>query len=374
MATSHIQPRKNKDGTTSYQIVVEMERDPVTGKRIRQYKTIKGNRKQAEAVRHKMLSDCENGNRMNASTMKVGEWMQMWLDSYLPNIEATTRDGYAEKIRNYILPDLGSIPLKLLRNDTVQQWINGLHKRGLSPKTIRNAFNNLNAAMKRAVILRMLPFNPCEGVALPKLIKPTVAVYNQRQIQQVLKAAKGTDIYLLVLLGLSGGFRRGEMAALRWESIDFEKGTVKICDNRVHASKTVVQKAPKTASGNRTVRLGAEVIDELREAKAAYDAATREPGFRNLGYVICKEDGTPYHPDSLTQKWERFTARHNLPHIKLHGMRHTNATALIGAGVSEKVVSERLGHSDVSTTLRTYTHVLPEMDEEAAAKMDSILF
>lgn len=239
---------------------------------------------------------------------------------------------------------------------------------------IRNAFNNLNAAMKRAVILRMLPFNPCEGVVLPKLVKPNVTVYNQKQIKQVLKSAKGTDIYLLVLLGLSGGFRRGELAALRWERIDLEKGTVKICDNRVHASKTVVEKSPKTTSSNRTVRLGAEVIDELREAKAAYDEAAQKPGFRDLGYVICKEDGTPYHPDSLTKKWERFTAKSSLPHIKLHGMRHTNATALIGAGVNEKVVSERLGHSDVATTLRTYTHVLPSMDEEAAAKMDSILF
>lgn len=89
--------------------------------------------------------------------------------------------------------------------------------------------------------------------------------------------------------------------------------------------------------------LGAEVIAELREAKAAYDEATHEPGFHDLGYVICKEDGTPYHPDSLTKKWERFTESNGLPHIKLHGMRHTNATALIGAGVNEKVVSERLG-------------------------------
>ena len=113
----------------------------------------------------------------------------------------------------------------------------------------------------------------------------------------------------------------------------------------------------------------------LKEAKAAYDMAAQEAGFHDLGYVLCKTDGTPYHPDSLTQKWERFTASHGLPHIKLHGMRHTNATALIQAGVNEKkVVSQRLGHSDVSTTLRIYTHALPSMDEDAAAKIDDLLF
>lgn len=374
MVNGHIDPRKNKDGTTSYQVVIELERDPVTGKRVRQYKTVKGTKKQAEAVLRKMQAACENGNVINATPLKVGDWMRQWLDNYLPNIEATTRDGYEEKLRNYILPGLGHIQLKMLRADHVQCWINDLSRRGLSPKTIRNAFNNLNAAMKRAVILRMLPFNPCDGVVLPKLVKPKTEVYNQKQARQVLAAAEGTDIYLLVLLGLSVGFRRGELAALRWESVNFEQSTIRICDNRVHASTGVVQKAPKSEAGNRTIRVGTEVISALKAAKAAYDKAAQEPGFHDLGYVICKADGTPYHPDSLTQKWERFTARHGLPHIKLHGLRHTNATSLIGAGVNEKVVCERLGHADVSTTLRSYTHVLPTMDADAAVKMDGILF
>ena len=115
-------------------------------------------------------------------------------------------------------------------------------------------------------------------------------------------------------------------------------------------------------------------MNELRKAKEAYDEKAKEPWFRDLGFVICKEDGTPYRPDSLTQKWERFTERNNLPHIKLHGLRHTNATALIAAGISPKVVQQRLGHADVSITLNTYTHVLPSMDKEAAEKLDNILF
>ena len=375
MATGHLTPpRKNKDGSTSYQIVIELERDPVTGKRTRQYKTVKGSKKQAEAALRKMLADLESGNILNATPMKLGDWMRMWLDNYLPNIEATTRDGYEEKVRNYIIPELGSISLKTLRADHIQIWVNDLHRRGLSPKTIRNAFNNLNAALKRAVILRMLPFNPCEGVVLPKLVKQDAAVYNKSQSRMVLNAAKGTDIYLLVLLGLSVGLRRGELAALQWKNVDFTHSTIKISENRVHASKTVVEKAPKSAAGKRTLRVGSEVMDALKEAKAAYDKAAQEVGFHDLGYVICKPDGTPYHPDSLTQKWERFTASHNLPHIKLHGMRHTNATSMIQAGVNQKVVSERLGHSDVSTTLRIYTHVLPCMDEDAAEKIDDLLF
>lgn len=116
------------------------------------------------------------------------------------------------------------------------------------------------------------------------------------------------------------------------------------------------------------------MITELQKAKECYDKKAKEPWFHDLGFVVCKEDGAPYRPDSLTQKWERFTKRNNLPHIKLHGMRHTNATSMIQAGVSAAVVKDRLGHADVATTMRYYVHPLPEMNQAAAEKIDALLF
>ena len=92
-----------------------------------------------------------------------------------------------------------------------------------------------------------------------------------------------------------------------------------------------------------------------------------------MNFVIHQEDGSPFKPDSMTRKWARFLEANNLPKIRLHDLRHSNATALIQAGVSPKVVQQRLGHSDVNITLNTYTHVLPEMDIEAAEKLDAIL-
>lgn len=374
MATGHLNPRENKDGSKSYQITIELDPDPITGKRIRHYKTIKGTKKQANAKLLEMLAQYNSGNIMSTSTMRLGTWVDQFVKNYLPNIEATTRDSYEEKIRNHIKPSLGTIPLNILNTNTIQTWVNDMIKKGLSPKTIRNTYNVLNPALKKAVLLRMLPHNPCEGVALPKLQKPKVEVYTEEESKQVLSAAKGTDLYLFVLLSLSLGTRRGELSALKWDNIDFEKRTIKVCESRVHANKTVIEKDPKSEAGNRTITVGSDVMNELRKAKDAYDEKAKEPWFRDLGFVICKEDGTPYRPDSLTQKWERFTERNNLPHIKLHGLRHTNATTLIAAGISPKVVQQRLGHADVSITLNTYTHVLPSMDKEAAEKLDNILF
>lgn len=374
MATGHIKPRKNLDGSTSYQLVVEADRDPITGKRNRYYKTVKCGKRQAEGELRKMIAEIEGGGICAPSAMKLEDWMQQWLNTYLPNIEETTRAGYQEKIENYIKPNLGHLPLKALAPRVIQGWINDLMKKDLSPKTIRNAYNNLNAALKKAVILQMIPRNPCEGTELPKLQKYQAQVYNVATIQQALAVADSLSIYMMILLGAGVGLRRGEMAALRWGDIDFDAETLTVTQNRVHTKKTVVEKAPKTQAGNRTISIGEDVTNALREAKSAYDEATQKPGFQDLGYVLCKENGKPFHPDSITQKWERFVEKHQLPKIRLHDLRHSNATALIAAGVSAKVVQHRLGHADVSITLNTYTHVLPEMDDDAANKLNQSLF
>ena len=375
MATGHLRKRINKNGSISYQITAEGERDPLSGKRERKYKTITGTKKQAEAELRKMIADLESGNISAPSAIKLSSWMDTWLSTYLPNIEQTTKDGYEEKVNLYIKPELGHVPLKTLKNTDVQLWINKLTKRGLGPKTIRNAYNNLNAALKKAVVLRMIPHNPCDGTVLPKLQHYQAQVYAPATIQQALAAADNMVDYLIVLLGATLGLRRGEMAALQWKDINFSKGTVSITQNRVHVKNSVVQKAPKSKAGNRIIKAGPDILTALGDAKTVYDdAVATTPGFKNMGFVLCKENGEPFHPDSITQRWERFIAKHHLPSIRLHDLRHSNATALIAAGVSPKVVQHRLGHANVNITLNTYTHVLPSMDEDAAEKLDNALF
>ena len=136
-----------------------------------------------------------------------------------------------------------------------------------------------------------------------------------------------------------------------------------------------ILKSPKTESGIRDIHIGKDLVAILKEAYTEYrlDRMRYGPGFQDLGFVIRQEDGSPLHPDSMTRKWTRFIQSNDLLRIRLHDLRHSNATALIRAGVNPKVVSERLGHADVSITLNTYTHVLPDMDAAAADKLDEIL-
>ena len=375
MATGNIRERRRANGEMSYEITVEGERDAFTGQRNRVYKTVRGSKKEANAIMRQMMADMDRGIAIRKCPKKISEWMDEWLELYIPNVEETTRVGYKTKVRNYIKPYLGDIYVQSLRTPHVQRMVNDMIARGLSPKNIRDTYNNINAAMKKALVLRMIPYNPCEGVVLPKLKRYKAKVYNINMIHQVLSVAEGTDMYLPILLCTTAGLRRGELLALRWEDIDFQNNILKVRNNLVRGEKDYIIKEPKSESGIRDIHIGSEVVSYLKKEKSKYvtDMINYGIGFRNYGFVIRQYDGSPLKPDSMSRKWRRFLETNNLPPIRFHDLRHSHATALIQAGVSPKVVQERLGHSDVQITLNTYTHVLPEMDIEAAEKLDRII-
>lgn len=374
MASGNIVERIRGNGEKKYEITVEGERDLLTGKRNRMYKTV-GSMKEAKSVMRQMIVDMERGIAVRKSPKRVSEWLDEWLEMYLPNIAETTKIGYKTKIKNYIKPALGDIYLQSLRAEHVQKMVNDMIARGLAPKNIRDTYNNINAAMKKAVRLRMIPFNPCEGVELPKLKRYRAKVYDIKMIHHLLDVAKDTDMYLPILLCVTVGLRRGELLALRWDNIDFKNSILQVRSNMVRGEKDFVIKSPKTEAGVRDIRLGDEVMSVLREERKRYleDALTQGIGFQNLNFVIRQSDGSPIRPDSMSRKWRRFLEDKKLPSIRFHDLRHSNATALIQAGVNARVVQQRLGHSDVNITLNTYTHVLPEMDMEAAEKLDCIM-
>lgn len=375
MASGNISERKRSNGEIHYEITVEGERDLFTGKRNRVYKTVRCSKKEAKAIMRQMIADMERGIAIRKSPKKVAEWLDEWMDLYLPNIAETTRVGYKTKIKNYIKPALGDIFLQSLRPAHVQKMVNDMVARGLSPKNIRDTYNNINAAMKKAVILRMIPYNPCEGVVLPKLKRYKAQVYDVKMIHHLLDVAKDTDMYLPILLCVTAGLRRGELLALRWSNVDFKNNLIQIRSNMVRGEKEAIIKAPKSEAGVRDICLGDEVMDILKQERRKYmsDCFSYGVGFQNLDFVVRQEDGSPFLPDSMSKKWRRFLEEHKLPSIRFHDLRHSNATALIQAGVNPRVVQQRLGHSDVNITLNTYTHVLPEMDMDAAQKLDYIM-
>ena len=150
MATGNIREIKTKSGGIHYQITVEGGYDPLTGKRIRAYKNVKGSKREANSVMHKMITEMEEGKLTKKSPLTVTAWMDVWLGEYLPNIEETTRIGYKTKIKCHIKPSVGDILLSSLRAEHIQRMVNGMMVDGLAPKTIRDTYNILNKSMKKS--------------------------------------------------------------------------------------------------------------------------------------------------------------------------------------------------------------------------------
>ena len=369
-----IRKRTNKDGkVTGWQVTVEGVRGP-NGERKRFSKTVR-TRKEAQDIERDMLNQLASGGIQRVTPMTTETWMKTWLTVHKPDIEESTRRGYEEKIRNYIIPAMGHIPIAHIDGTFVQSWVKDMDERGLSARTIKSAYQCLHSAFKTAVQLRILPHNPCEYIMLPKINEYNAQVYTDPEIHTAINAAKGTDIFLLVYLGLAVGLRRGELCALKWDHIDLENSKIHITENRVAIKGDVITKQPKSKSSKRTITIGKSACRVLKTAKKEYDEerSSYGPGFCKEEYVIHLKDGSPYHPDSLTQKWGRFMAKHNLKHIRLHDLRHSCATSMVANNVDTKTVQKRLGHASYKTTMDLYVHRTQSMDDKAAEIMDQVI-
>ena len=172
------------------------------------------------------------------------------------------------------------------------------------------------------------------------------------------------------------GMRRGEVCGLRWEDVDLEEGRISVRRALIPHEDGVIVSEPKTARGRRSIALD-ELTVEAFKAQAAEQLADRdnaEVAWTETGYVFTMDDGRPMHPQSVSRAFERAIGAAKLPRIRLHDLRHTHASLALAAGINPKVVSERLGHATVSITLDTYSHAIPAMQEEAAAKIASLVF
>ena len=385
--SGHIRKRVNKNNSISYQIIIEL---PISsnGKRNRKYKTINGTKKQAEKVMRKMMDDLENHTYIEDNNVTVAEFVENWYKLYLTDLSPTTLKGYEYQIENYIInQDIGKIRLQDLTTSDVQQWINSLYEESplsnkpLSAKTVKNIYHNLCAAIDKAVVLELVKKNVCKAVSLPKVQKYTAEVYDEKEVQALLNAIKGTDMELPLMIDINLGLRRGELLGLKWKHIDFEKGLVSIEDNMVEVKKEVsadrlLTKSPKSASGQRVIPISSALNEYLKKAHTDYLLRKLKMGkdFFDGDYVVCQENGKPYKPNSFTDKFNNFLKKNKLKHIRLHDLRHTNATLMLTQGISPKVAQMRLGHSDYSTTMNIYSHVLKSVETEAAEKIENAIF
>ena len=378
----HVRKRIAKDGSHTWQVIIERPPCPDTGKRSRVYKNVQGTKKEAEKVMRDMMADLETDSYVKNTAVTIEKYFREWYDTYIePHKSPTTAATYLYNMENYIIPRFGKLKLQGgLTIIDIQRWINELSVKSplsskpLAPKSIRNLYMNLNAALKRAVILGYIAKNPAENVELPKCKQYKAEIYSSDELQKLFEAARGTDIEVGIMLLVCLGIRRGELMALTWSSIDFDNKLVNIDKNVVRVKlKGIVTKDPKSESGKRIIDAPDVLIDFLRRERVAYWERKLKHGadYHDNDLVVCQANGKPFEVDYYTHKFRRFLVSNGLKKIRLHDLRHSHATYMLRLGVNVKAMQKRMGHSTFATTMDTYSHVLEDMGREAADTLNA---
>jgi integrase len=185
-----------------------------------------------------------------------------------------------------------------------------------------------------------------------------------------LATAKGHRLYALFLLAITSGLRKGELLALHWEDIDLDGHSLTVRHTLNDITGTLTLGEPKTASSKRRVDLSPSTVAALKEHRKAMLADGLD-----VEWVFCDGQGGPLRQSNLSRRdFKPLLKQAGLPDIRFHDLRHTAATLMLSQGVHIKVVSEMFGHTDISLTMGTYSHSLPSMQRDAAAKLDGVLF
>jgi integrase len=368
----------------SYELRYSHGTDPATGKRKTITTTVRGTRKEAEKELRRLLHSLDTGEHVDPIRMTVREWLATWLAAVREEVSPKTHERYSELIQNFLAPALGYLPVQKLAPAHIQAAYNELAtgKRrdgkpgGLSPRTRRQVHAVLSSALTRAVEQHMITHNPAEAFRrrLPKVERGEMTTLTAEECGRLLEAVRHQRLYWPVLLALATGMRRGEIVALRWRNLDLGRGTVRVVESLEQTKAGLRFKPPKT-DRPRVITLPATVVEELRRLKYEQAQELLRLGVPQTGTtLVCgRADGEPLQPRSLTHQFAILMQRlEELPRIRFHDLRHSHATQLLSAGIHPKIAQERLGHSTITTTFDLYSHVTATMQEEAAAKLDSV--
>jgi integrase len=249
---------------------------------------------------------------------------------------------------------------------------------GLSPRTVILVHSTIHKALATAVKQRLLQRNPADDAERPgQAHRPEMRVWTAAQLRSFLDHVRDDPLGPAITLAATTGLRRGEVLGLRWGRVDLDAGRVSIAETLVTVDYEVQASTPKTARSRRTVALDAGTVQVLHTQRARQLAQRLELGLGRPGaddYVFSQPDGSPIHPNGFSDRFDRLVSASGLPRLTVHGLRHTWASLALQAGIPAKVVADRLGHSSISVTLDTYSHLLPGLQEDAANRVADLVF
>jgi integrase len=345
---------------------------------------------EAQAALDELRVTARQGSYVPPTRQRLGEFLtDDWLPAIKVTIEESTWASYERYLRLHVIPRLGGVRLEAVDAGMLNRLYADLldHGRldgkpgGLSRQSVRYIHTVIGRALSDAVRWGRIVRNPARAATPPKAAQiktqaPEMRTWDAETLTRFLEAERGSRYHAAFLFLGTTGCRRGEALGLRWSDVDLDAGraslrhTIGAIDHRIYEKST-----PKSHRA-RVIDLDANTVAALRSwrTRQAEERLLVGPGYDDQGLVFCHPDGRPYHPDRFSREFNRRVARHGVPRIRLHDLRHTWATLALQAGIDVKIVSERLGHASATITWDIYQHVTPAMQSDAAERVAGLIF
>jgi integrase len=372
-----------RKGSSNYTIVLQLGLDPVSGKRKQRWIAAGTSKREAEAKLAELLHEQAQGTLTKPNKLTIGECLDQWLRDYRPRIAPNTAQSYEFFIERHIKPAIGQIPLTSLTPVHLQRLYSDKlssgrkdGKGGLSGRSVRYIHVTLHRALKSAVRLGILSRNVADNVDVPGIECHEMRTMTEDDILTFLESAKTGPYYVLYFLALFSGLRRSELLGLRWTDIDL-LGCQLSVTRTLHRLNNgeIIFKEPKTQKSRRLVALSPATVQVLRDHKASQETERLLAGklLKEDDLVFAQPDGQPLKPDTVSHAFVALARRLGFEGISLHSCRHSHATLLLKRNTHPAVVMQRLGHSSITVTINTYSHVMPSLQKSAAKDFDSII-
>lgn len=324
-----------------------------------------------------LLGQAQLGQLTTARVPTMAEWMDTYLrEVATPRIRPNTLQSYRDQFRLHIEPEIGRVRLDKLRPQDLNRLYTSKTST-LANSSVRRLHALLRRALNVAVRWGLISINPALVVDPPALTVHEIAPYSLKEAREFLVVAQVDRLYARWLLATMLGLRQGEVLGLTWLDIDLPR-------SRLHVRRSL-QRQPdgvlalvetKTSRSRRTIPLPASLVVALEDRLNAQQDERALAGdiWRESDLVFTTRNGTAISPRNDYRSFRRITEVHNLRAIRLHDLRHTAASLLLAEGIAGRVVMEILGHSQISITMNTYTHVATELSQIAADKVEEALW
>lgn len=323
------------------------------------------------------IRDRDHGLPIVGERQTVSQYLKDWLERVRPTIKPKTYRSYEQLTRIHLIPALGRVSLAKLGPQHVQTlWARELEA-GKSPTTVRRLHMVLHKALADALRLGLVQRNVTELVDPPRAAQHEMLVLTPEQVHALLATAEDSRLEALYVLALSTGMREGELLALRWRDVDLDAASLQVRHTlQKLPHEDFVFAEPKTRRSRRKIVLPGAAVSALRKHRTRQleERLQLGPIWDDLDLVFSNTLGRPMDSSHLLHReFQPLLKRAGLPQVRFHDLRHTAATLLLSKGINPKIVSEVLGHASVAITLDLYSHVLPDMQQQAAAAMDAVL-